>query len=75
LGCDVQTLARIAGHGSIAMSYRYVHPSEDRMLNAMEMLGGHIKNNEFHEGTLDLPASTEILAVTVTLPLSVGNPC
>jgi len=34
-------LARIAGHSSIAMSYRYVHPSEDRVLDAMELLGGH----------------------------------
>ncbi|HEV2116157.1 MAG TPA: site-specific integrase [Terriglobales bacterium] len=40
-GCDVWTLARIAGHSSIAMSYRYVHPSEDRVLDAMELLGGH----------------------------------
>lgn len=40
-GCDVWTLARIAGHSSIAMSYRYVHPSEDRVLDAMAILGGH----------------------------------
>ena len=40
-GCDVWTLARIAGHSSIAMSSRYVHPSADRVLDAMAMLGGH----------------------------------
>jgi len=40
-GCDVWTLARIAGHSSIAMSSRYVHPSQDRVLAAMSMLGGH----------------------------------
>jgi integrase len=40
-GCDVWTLARIAGHSSIAMSYRYVHPSEDRVLDAMAILDGH----------------------------------
>ena len=34
-GCNVWTLARIAGHSSIAMSGRYVHPSEDSVLNAM----------------------------------------
>jgi len=34
-GCNVWTLARIAGHSSIAMSARYVHPSEDAVLNAM----------------------------------------
>jgi integrase len=28
-GCDVWTLARIAGHSSIKMSERYVHPSDD----------------------------------------------
>ncbi len=40
-GCDVWTLARIAGHSSIAMSARYVHPSEESVLNAMAKLGGH----------------------------------
>jgi hypothetical protein len=35
------TLARIAGHSSIAMSTRYVHPSEEAVLTAMERLGGH----------------------------------
>jgi integrase len=40
-GCDVWTLARIAGHGSIAISARYVHPSEDAVLTAMSRLGGH----------------------------------
>ena len=32
-GCDAWTLARIAGHTSIAMSARYVHPSHDAVLN------------------------------------------
>ncbi|MFZ0309143.1 MAG: site-specific integrase [Candidatus Sulfotelmatobacter sp.] len=40
-GCDVWTLARIAGHSSIAISARYVHPSEDAVLDAMARLGGH----------------------------------
>jgi integrase len=40
-GCDVWTLARIAGHSSVAISSRYVHPSADSVLNAMEMLSGH----------------------------------
>ena len=40
-GCDVWTLARIAGHSSIAMSIRYVHPSEDAVLAAVGRLGGH----------------------------------
>lgn len=40
-GCDAWTLARIAGHSSVAMSTRYVHPSEDVVLAAVEKLGGH----------------------------------
>jgi integrase len=40
-GCDVWTLARIAGHSDIRMSARYVHPSEDAVLTAMARLGGH----------------------------------
>jgi integrase len=37
-GCDVWTLARIAGHSSIQMSAKYVHPSEDAVLVAMARL-------------------------------------
>jgi len=40
-GCDVWTLARIAGHSAIGISARYVHPSEDAVLAAMSRLGGH----------------------------------
>jgi integrase len=40
-GCNVWTLARIAGHSSIGISARYVHPSEDAVLNAISQLGGH----------------------------------
>jgi integrase len=40
-GCDAWTLARIAGHNSVSMSSRYVHPSEDAVLDAMARLGGH----------------------------------
>lgn len=46
-GCDAWTLARIAGHSSIAMSTRYVHPSGDAVLAAMTKLGGH---NAGHSG-------------------------
>jgi len=47
-GCDVWTLARIAGHSSIAMSYRYVHPSEDRVLGYAEWA-----QNWAHSGSRD----------------------
>jgi hypothetical protein len=32
---------RMAGHGSVAISSRYVHPSQDAVLSAMSRLGGH----------------------------------
>jgi len=40
-GCDAWTLARIAGHGSIAIYSRYVHPSEDAVQNTISRTGGH----------------------------------
>ena len=40
-GCDVWTLARIAGHSQIGISSRYVHPSADAMFAAMSRLAGH----------------------------------
>src|SRR5271169_5150959 len=40
-GCDVWTLARVAGHSNISISQRYVHPSEDAVLNALARLSGH----------------------------------
>jgi hypothetical protein len=40
-GCDAWTLARIAGHSSIAISSRYVHPSEDAIQKALSRLDGH----------------------------------
>ena len=40
-GCDAWTLARIAGHSSVAMSARYVHPSEDAVLAALDRLSWH----------------------------------
>lgn len=40
-GCDVWTLARVAGHASINISARYVHPSENAVLDAISRLGGH----------------------------------
>jgi integrase len=40
-GCDVWTLARIAGHSSIAISARYVHPNDDGVFEAMGQMAGH----------------------------------
>jgi integrase len=37
-GCNVWTLARIAGHSSIGISARYVHPGDDAVLSALSQL-------------------------------------
>ncbi len=52
--CDAWTLARVAGHSSVAISSRYVRPSEDLVLAAMSRLGGHNSgHSENHDGTMD----------------------
>jgi integrase len=56
-GCDVWTLARIAGHASITISSRYVHPSEDTVLDAISRLGGH-KIGHTDNGAPQLPVAT-----------------
>ncbi|MBI3477736.1 MAG: tyrosine-type recombinase/integrase [Acidobacteria bacterium] len=63
-GCDAWTLARIAGHSSISISQRYVHPSEDAVLNALSRLSGH---NSGHND------ENEIAAGSVGLLLSTAN--
>jgi integrase len=40
-GCDVWTLARIAGHSNISISMRYVHPSQEVVAKAFANVGGH----------------------------------
>jgi len=39
-GCNVWTLARIAGHSSINISARYVHPNDDSVIAALGRMGG-----------------------------------
>jgi integrase len=53
-GCDVWTLARIAGHSNISISQRYVHPSEDAVLNALSRLDGH---NTGHSSEIMTPVT------------------
>ncbi|MGO9604423.1 MAG: tyrosine-type recombinase/integrase [Candidatus Binataceae bacterium] len=38
-GCDAWTLARIAGHSSVAVSQHYVHASDNAVLDAIGRLG------------------------------------
>ena len=54
-GCDAWTLARIAGHSNISISQRYVHPSEDAVLNALSRLSGH---NSGHSAENVIPVPT-----------------
>ena len=57
-GCDVWTLARVAGHSSIGISARYVHPSEDAVLDAISRLGGN-KIGHSQNDALQLSVATE----------------
>jgi integrase len=41
-GCDVWTLSRIAGHSTIGISARYVHPSEDAVFSAMSKMSKNL---------------------------------
>lgn len=59
-GCDVWTLAKIAGHSSITISSRYVHPSEDTVLAAVERLGGH-KIGHNRKEAAQLPVAKDAL--------------
>jgi integrase len=38
-GCDVWTLARIAGHSNIKVSMKYVHPNDDAVFEAAHKMG------------------------------------
>jgi integrase len=58
-GCDVWTLARIAGHSSVGISARYVHPSDDCVLEAVERLGGHKTGH--NEADLEMGRKSEKL--------------
>jgi integrase len=63
-GCDVWTLARVAGHSNISISQRYVHPSEDAVLNALSRLTGH---NSGHSGEVAVPNQGPDLLLTDTV--------
>jgi len=66
-GCDVWTLARIAGHNSIAMSSRYVHPSADKVLDAMALLGGHKTGHTKElDGKAPSPDELEVIRIATT---------
>jgi integrase len=64
-GCDPWALARIAGHSSVAISARYVHPSDDKVLEAISRLGGH--NSGHSESEQHLASDLKLLAATTNL--------
>jgi integrase len=61
-GCDSWTLACVAGHSNISISQRYVHPSENAVLNALSRLGGH--NSGHSAENVDLAVPKELLLST-----------
>lgn len=64
-GVDAFTIMRIAGHSSITVSQRYVHPSSEAMERAFERL-------EQHNGTMEeKAASGRILHGPTTIPTTV----
>jgi integrase len=69
-GCDAWTLARIAGHSSITISSRYVHPSENAVLNAMSRMSLHEvqQTAEQAEQALELAAIQTINALPASIP-------
>ena len=59
-GCDTWTLARVAGHSSIGISSRYVHPSEEIVLAAFSRFGGHNFGHNELEATIDENAEKQL---------------
>jgi integrase len=60
-GCDAFTLARIAGHSSITITQRYVHPQADAIDRAFGLYSFHYSPQNA------LPASLEQTSVTTSI--------
>ncbi|MFZ0703939.1 MAG: site-specific integrase, partial [Candidatus Acidiferrales bacterium] len=60
-GCDTFTLARIAGHSSITITQRYVHPQADAIERAFARLAGHKIGHTRPDGS-DSQSSLQIIA-------------
>jgi len=48
-GADAHTLARIAGHSSIVITMRYVHPQADAIERAFAMAHGKVSRKQLRE--------------------------
>jgi integrase len=55
-GCDVFTLAKIAGHSSIGITQRYVHPEQENVKTAFARLTG--KRADLQEGRHEIGTKT-----------------
>jgi len=75
-GCDVWTLARIAGHSNIRISQRYVHPSAahiDQSVNGRELTGTGDKTGDSRQ-IPELPRETTLTATpSVSTSKMVGS--
>ena len=49
---DAWTLCKIMGWASLSVAMRYIHPSEDRVLEAISQLGGHNSGHNDHPRNL-----------------------
>jgi integrase len=62
-GCDAWTLAKVARHSSVAISSRYVHPSE---VTAISRLGGHSSGHSTTRVNFDRDSRTETIPAEST---------
>ena len=53
----LRRLDAVAGHASLTMSQRYIHPSQDAVLDAIARLGGH-KIGHNQKDVPELPVAT-----------------
>jgi integrase len=65
--CNVWTPARIAGHSSIAMSARYVHPSDDSVLSAISKLRDASPSVELADSSQTTKLLTKLASVADTV--------
>jgi hypothetical protein len=59
-GVDAFTIMRIAGHSSITVSQKYVHPSNEAMERAferLEVLNGTVDPKPTKDVNLDIPTT------------------
>jgi hypothetical protein len=59
---DAWTLRKIMGWASLSVAMRYIHPSDERVLDAISSLGGHNSGHSGNSGNLpDLSNGQEVI--------------